>query len=98
MGDEAQYKLNKKMKENTIVWQQFTRLKEQLTKLRNAKSSDEEHKKADEFSRMFFEDFPSEQLADFKQPTAISIRMACALVIFSSLFYVFGRYFGVSKC
>lgn len=92
--DEAQYKLNKKMKENTILWQQFTRLKEELTKLRNATSSDE----ADEFSRMFFEDFPSEQLADFKQPTAISLKMTCALVLFSSLFYVFGRYFGVSKC
>merc|ERR1711920_446792 len=96
--DDAKVKLSEQVTENTLVWQRFNNLKEELNKSQVVSLNSDESKDGDYFSKMFFEDFPRKQLPEFKQPTAISLSLTLALTLFSSLFYLIGRYFGNSSC
>lgn len=94
--DEAQLQLREQVTENTIVSEWFSKLEKELKKSKLAKSAGEEGKR-DDFSMIFFEDYPCNELPAFKQPTAISLTMTVALTFFSSVFYIVGRYFGYNR-
>jgi hypothetical protein len=91
--DEALLKLREQITENNLVRERYSKLEEELKKSKYAKSNREDGKTGDEFSKMFFEDFPCDKHQDFKQPPAISLSMTLALTLSSSVFYIIGRYF-----
>jgi len=90
--DEYQLKLNEQCTQNTLMWKRLSSSKEELRKLKHVDSGDE--LKTDGYAKMFFEDFPKENLADFKQPKSISLSMAIGGVIFATIFYMVGKYSG----
>lgn len=95
---EAQLKLHEQVTANSFMWDQFSKLKKELKKSKLTASIEEETKTGDHSSRMFLEHFSYAQLSDFKQPTAISLTMTQLFTLFSSAFYIIGRYFGDRNC
>jgi len=90
--DEYQLKLNEQCTQNILMWKRLSSSKEELRKLKHVESGDE--LKTDGYAKMFFEDFPKENLADFKQPKSISLSMAIGGVLFATVFYMVGKYSG----
>jgi len=91
--DEYQLKLDEQCTQNILMWKQLSNLKEEVRKLKYGDNRVDELKSND-YAKMFFEDFPKEQLIDFKQPKSISVSMAASGLLFAYVFYMLGKCFG----
>jgi len=89
--DALQEKLRKQHTQNKQLWQKVSQLQGELRKIKE-EDADPSRKHGDDFSKMFFEDFPKEQLSDFKQPNAVSTTVALSGIFLALFCYALGRW------
>lgn len=88
--DALQEKLRKQHTQNKQLWQKVSQLQGELRKIKEGDADPSGH--GDDFSKMFFEDFPKEQLEDFKQPKAVSCTVALSGIVLALFCYALGRW------